>query len=203
MQEELAALEQFASRRELGNLTRAAEEARAVLSFPSIQGVGADVRYAWRSLKRDRSFTFVALVSFLIGVAANVAVFGLMDALLWQNLPIRNPKQVVSFENTSRSYFGYSEFTKSSGKALQSVMAQSSVFEIPVDLGSGPVRRQVEFVNGGYFEELGVAPEAGRSILPFDDGIGHAARVAMLSFSYWRRVFSANRDKSGIQGNLL
>ncbi len=197
MQEELAALEQFASRRELGNLTRAAEEARAVLSFPSIQGVGADVRYAWRSLKRDRSFTFVALVSFLIGVAANVAVFGLMDALLWQNLPIRNPKQVVSFENTSRSYFGYSEFTKSSGKALQSVLAQSSVFEIPVDLGSGPVRRQVEFVNGGYFEELGVAPEAGRSILPFDDGIGHAARVAMLSFSYWRRVFGQDRGAIG------
>ncbi len=128
IEDELAALKQFASKKELGNLTSAAEQARDVIGFPLIQGVGADIRYAWRSLKRDRTFTLVALLSLSIGIGANVAVFGLMDALLWRQLPIRNPEQLVSFENTSRSYFGYMEFAKHSGEALQNVIAQSSLF---------------------------------------------------------------------------
>lgn len=189
MQQELAALKGFASPAELGNLTLAAEEARAVMCFPLIQGIGADLRYAWRSLKRDRAFALIALISLSIGIGANVAVFGLTNALLWRQLPIRQPDQLVSFENTSRSYFGYSEFAKYSGGALQSVIAQSPVLEVPVDLGSGPVRRQAEFVSGGYFRALGVASEAGRLIEPFDDQLRQPAQVAVLSFSYWRRVF--------------
>ena len=101
IQDELAALEQFASRKELGNLTATAEEARAVIGFPFLQGAGADIRYAWRTLKRDRIFALVALLSLSIGIGANVAVFGLMDALLWRQLPIRDPERLVSFENTS------------------------------------------------------------------------------------------------------
>src|SRR5579883_2226658 len=181
MEEELAALEQFAPRREMGNLTRAAEEARAVMGFPLLDGLAADFRYAIRSLRRDKAFTAVAFLSLSIGLAGNIAIFGLMDALLWRELPIRDPEQLVSFENTSRSYFGYSEFAKRSGQALQNVIAQSSVFEVPAGSGSEPPRRLVEFVSGDYFEALGIAPESGRSILPFDDNAQNPARVAMLS----------------------
>jgi predicted permease len=198
IQEELAALEQFASRRELGNLTRAAEEARAVLGFPLIQGVGADIRYAWRSLKRDRAFTIVALLSLSIGVGANVAVFGLIDALLWRQLPIRSPEQLVSFENTSRSYFGYSEFANLSSKALQNVIAESSIRAVPVAAGSGAaVNRQVEFVSGDYFRALSVTPEIGRPIRRFDDDLNHPALAAMLSYSYWSRAFGRRPDVVG------
>jgi putative ABC transport system permease protein len=197
IQEELNALEQFVPRKELGNLTLAAEEARAAIGFPLLERVGADLRYAARSLKRDLGFAVIATLSLAIGIGANLAIFGLMDALLWSQLPIRDPEQLVSFENTSRSYFGYSEFAKRSGQAMQNVIAQSSVFEVLAGSGSEPPRRLVEFVSGDYFEALGIAPETGRSILPFDDNAQNPARVAVLSFAYWRRAF--NQD-AGVVG---
>jgi hypothetical protein len=179
-------------------LTIAAEEARAVLGFPIVQGLGADIRYAWRSLKRDKAFTVVALLSLSVDIATNVVVFGLMDALLWRQLPIRSPDQLVSFDNTSRSYFGYSEFARHSGKALQYVIAQSSVTGVPVAAGPGAaVNGQIEFVSGDYFQALGVTPEIGRPIEPFDDDPNHSLPSAVLSYSYWRRAFGAHPDVVG------
>jgi hypothetical protein len=59
MQEELAALTEIAGRRELGNLTVAAENARAVWGWAWLESVLADIRYAIRTLRRQPSFTFV------------------------------------------------------------------------------------------------------------------------------------------------
>ncbi|MDQ2713099.1 MAG: ABC transporter permease, partial [Acidobacteriota bacterium] len=187
-----AALEQIASRRELGNLTVAAEEARAALGFQILDAAGADIRYAFRGLRRDRAFTVVAVASLALGIAANVGVFGLMDALLWRELPVRDADQLVSFENTSRSYFGYSEFAKQSGSALQDVIAQSPVLDSSIDLGSGPAHAQVEFVSGNYFNALGVVPASGRLLLPSDDELQHPGRVATLSYAYWRQAFNGD-----------
>ena len=52
MQEELAALEEIAGRRELGNLTLAAENARGVWGWAWLESLARDVRYALRVLAR-------------------------------------------------------------------------------------------------------------------------------------------------------
>src|SRR5579883_363331 len=192
MEEELAALEQFAPRREMGNLTRAAEEARAVMGFPLLDGLAADFRYAIRSLRRDKAFTAVAFLSLSIGLAGNIAIFGLMDALLWRELPIRAPEQLVSFENTSRSYFGYTEFALRAGVALEDVLAQSDVTAVSLSAHSNSDQKgQISFVSGNYFQALGVQAALGRTIQPYDDDRGHPSRVVVLSDAYWRRAFGA------------
>ena len=200
MREELAALEQIAGLHALGNLTAAAEEARAVLGFPILDGAATDIRYSFRALRRDRALTVVGITSLALGIAANIAIFGLMDALLWRELPVRDPDQLVSFENTSRSHFGYSEFAKYSGPALQNVMAQSPALDTSVELGSGSAHAQVEFVSGGYFNALGIKPVYGRLTSSSDDEQQHPAQVAVISYNYWRRSF--NRDPSVI-GRLV
>ncbi len=197
MQEELAALEQIASRRELGNLTAAAEDARAVLGFPILHGAGTDIRYGLRALRRDRGFTLVAVTSLSLGIAANVSVFGLMDTLLWRELPVRDPDQLVSFRNTSKSYFGYSEFAKHSGDALQEVMAQSATLDASIDLGSGPAHAEIQFVSGNYFGALGVTPVYGRLILTSNDDPQHPAQVVTLSYGYWRKAFNGDPSVIG------
>lgn len=63
MQEELKALEAIAGRKDLGNLTLAAENARAVWRWRWLDGLIADLRYALRVLVRQPSFTAVAVLS--------------------------------------------------------------------------------------------------------------------------------------------
>jgi hypothetical protein len=50
------------------------------------------VRYALRVLARRPSFTLVAVVSLALAIGANAAIFSLMDALLWRDLPVREPE---------------------------------------------------------------------------------------------------------------
>src|SRR5581483_2981416 len=109
-----------------------------------------DMRYAFRMLLRDRTFTAIAIFSLALGIGANAAIFSLMDTLLWRELPVRDSDRLVSFANSSRSYFGYSEFAKYSRNALESVIAASGVLDSQVDLGSGPREAQIEFVTGSF-----------------------------------------------------
>jgi hypothetical protein len=46
-----------------------------------------DVRYAARTLRRQRGFAFVAVVTFALGIGANATMFGVIDRLLLQPPP--------------------------------------------------------------------------------------------------------------------
>jgi predicted permease len=189
MQEELTALTEIAGRRELGNVTLAAENARMVWGWTWLEGLLADIRYAIRSLRRQPSFTIVAVGSLALGIGANAAIFSLMDGLLWRELPVRDPERLVTFVNSSRSYFGYTRFAANSGKVMESIVAVSGSMVRSLDNGGGPERGQVQLVSGSFFGAMGVSMEIGRSITPDDDRRSDPAAVAVLSHAYWQRSF--------------
>src|SRR5207248_2526341 len=110
MQEELAALEAIAGRRELGNLTLAAESARAVWGWEWLQSLARDARYALRVLARQLSFAVVAVVSLGLGIGANAAIYSLMDTLLWRQLPVSEPERLVRYPTDSYSYPVFREY---------------------------------------------------------------------------------------------
>ena len=65
-------------------------------TFPSIESIGQDVRYAFRSLIRSPGFTSVALLSLAIGIGGNTAVFSLVDAVRARALPYPEPERLVT-----------------------------------------------------------------------------------------------------------
>jgi hypothetical protein len=97
MEEELRSLSELSGTGELGNLTRAAEEARAVWACVWVEQLYRDVQYALRSLRHNPGFT-VAVLSLALGIGANTAIFSLMDALMLRWLPVRNPQKLVQLE---------------------------------------------------------------------------------------------------------
>ena len=72
---------------------------RAVRTRQSIDDLEQDVRYAVRTLGRDRAFTLSAVAIIALGIGASATVFSVADALLVRPLPFRDPDQLVWMAN--------------------------------------------------------------------------------------------------------
>src|SRR5262245_21704358 len=96
MQEELRSIAEMADPGELGNLTLAAEDARVEWGWTRIEQTMQDIRYALRTLRKARGFTAVAVLSLAIGIGANTALFTLINSVMWQMLPVRDPEHLLT-----------------------------------------------------------------------------------------------------------
>src|SRR5580658_294258 len=73
---------QRAARRDLGNTTLLQETTRAVWGWTTLEQLGQDLRYAFRTMASNRLFTLLAVFSLALGIGANTAIFSFMDAIL-------------------------------------------------------------------------------------------------------------------------
>jgi hypothetical protein len=62
-----------------------------------------DLKFGFRMLAKDPSFTAVAMLTLCLGIGANTAIFQLLDAVRLQKLPVRDPQQlaVIQFPEMS------------------------------------------------------------------------------------------------------
>src|SRR5215467_5207149 len=96
MQNELESLRHMAAPHELGNLTLVAEDARSVLTWPSLENTFRNLRYAARALAKTPGFTATVIVTLALGIGANSAVFSAIDTVLLRPLPFPNAEQLVT-----------------------------------------------------------------------------------------------------------
>ena len=65
------------------------------LGEPAMAQLTADLRYAVRSLRKVPLFTAIAVLSMAFGIAANTAVFTLVDQVVLRTLPVARPGELV------------------------------------------------------------------------------------------------------------
>src|SRR3984957_3147774 len=67
-----------------------------------------DLRFALRQMRRSPGFAITAVFILALGIAANVIVFGVLQALILQPLDVPHPDRVVTFASREQGYPIYS-----------------------------------------------------------------------------------------------
>ncbi len=189
----------YAALRKFGNMTWIREETRAVWTFVRLEQILQDFRLALRSLRKNPGFAFTAILILSLGIAGNVIVFGVMDALVLRTLNLPHPEQVMTLQPKDGVPF-------LSHPEVRDVRDGNTVFSAvacyrPSDFGvqARGVTRSVWSgeVSGQYFEVMGVKPYLGRLLERADDDHPGASDVAVLSWPEWKSNFCADPNVIG------
>ena len=180
---------------EFGGFERVKEDCRDVRRTRWIEDLLRDVRYGFRMLTRTPVFTVVALLSLTLGIGANTAIFSLVDAVLLENLPVRDPARLVLMSErvADRNSFSLSMpafQALSASRSLEGLCAFRPA-EFRITTPAGPERIAGQLVSGRCFSVLGLQPHLGRGLGEDDDRLG-APLAAVIGHQLWTRQFGGD-----------
>lgn len=104
MNEELQPLARIAGRQEPGNPALAAGNARSAWAWTWLESILADVRYAFRVLRKNPGFSAAAIAIAGLGIAAACVIFSFAEAAVLRALPYKNPSSLVSVAMTDARF---------------------------------------------------------------------------------------------------
>src|SRR5712664_3134275 len=197
--------EAAAARREFGNVTLVEQDSRTVWRWPSIEEFFIDIRFGIRILRKNPGFTAVAVLTLALGIGANTAVFGVMNAVLLRPLPFKEPSRLMMlFEGIPK--LGFPKMGFSAPDFTVVARAQTSFDSVGVDKNKyfnissdgEPERLMAARVSSSVFPMLGAEPMLGRTFTSGEDAPGQ--NVVILSYGLWQRRFGA---QPGIIGHNL
>src|ERR1700739_2062218 len=87
-----------------------------------------DLKYSVRSLRKSPIFLAVAVLSLALGIGANTAIFTLINQLILQRLPVRNPEQLVMLAGRGEHYGENNGRDKLSYPMYQEIRDKNQVF---------------------------------------------------------------------------
>ena len=158
-----------------------------------------DIRYALRVLWKSPAFTLVALVTLMLGIGANVLVFGVVNAVLLRPLDVSEPQNL--YELRLKPWTNWKLLT-TSYPAFEDYQQRNTTFSglAGYDGYSGGRLRWGDTVKnvsgysatGNYFDLLGVQPAIGRFFHEADVRGPNSAPYMVLSDSLWRSAFNAD-----------
>ena len=197
-----------AARREFGNVESVRETAREAWGWRWLEDLTGDVRFGLRALRRNPVFTAVALLTIAIGIAANAAVFSVVNSVLLKPLNYPKSEELVSLHQIAPGaeglgdfqsglllspsmYFAYAEHNRSFQSLGVWINGTANVTGL-----AEPEQVRTVFVSDGVLETLDVPPAVGRW-LSHADQVPNGPQRVMLSYGYWQRRFGGDRAVMG------
>ena len=167
-----------------------------------VESLMQDIRFGFRTLRKNAGFTTIAVLTLALGIGANTAMFSVVSGVVLAPLPYFQPDRLVmvleSNQRFAQDAISYPNFVDWQGSARSFEQMAAIMLHQGYDL-SGP--GSPEHLNGvevtaGFFSTLGVAPSLGREFSPQEDRRG-GTPVAIVSNRLWRNRFGASPQALG------
>src|SRR5580693_9886678 len=191
---------------------QARQQHRESRGLPWLDVLMQDLRFTFRTMRRDRGFTIIAVVILALGIGSNIAVFSVVNTILLRPLPFRDPQNLVRIvEKYSKAGESSKTYTadatqdfQQQNRSFQSVSGYFA-FTGPDNfklVGNGqPLPVTGILVAENFFEALGVQPSVGR-LFRHEEFVQHSRPVTLLSYPFWKRQLGGNRDIVGQAINM-
>lgn len=155
-----------------------------------------DLKYAARTLLRNRGFLAAAVATMALGIGANTAVFAVVQGVLLRPLPFNDPDRIVAV--SANGFLGNREvvYLREHARTLESVGSLSPGWGFALGGGSQPTQVQAGRTSANLFELLGAGAAVGRTFLPHEGQPGNNS-VVLLSNALWTQQFGADPDVLG------
>jgi putative ABC transport system permease protein len=188
-------------RLEFGGSAQIEEECRDARGTRTLEALWQDLRYAFRTLRKNPGFTGVALITLALAIGANTAIFSAVYSTLLRPLPFADPDRLVAMNEThptigivSVSYPNFLDWREQSHAFSDMAVMVGRSYNLPGI-------EQPEAINGmavsaNFLPLVGTKPLLGRDFRADDEKPG-AEDVVMLSYPLWQSHFNGSRDAIG------
>ena len=185
---------------ECGGMEQVKQAVREGRAGTSIERLWQDVRYTLRQLRRNRAFTWTAVLTLGLGIGATSSIFSAVYALLVRPLPYPQSGQLafISSDFTSEGSDLISPDFVAAQQGLKSFSRVAGYRWMNSNLtGAGdPVRVDWAGITANFLPMLGIRPQLGRGFRDDEDRPGGPA-VILLSDRFWRSYFHADPNVVG------
>lgn len=195
-----------AASRRFGNLAVMADRGYDIRGGGMLETIWQDVRYAVRTLSRQRGFALVTILTLAVAMGASTALFSVIDAALLRPVPYPDAERIVYINVEVPQSDGRAPRLAPSVDDLERWRSSSDVFdqigrgrvnEEPLIIDAGePQRLQTSSISPGFLEVFGVAPLAGRGVLA-EDALPGAPSVVWLGYDFWMQAFDGRGEAVG------
>jgi predicted permease len=185
----------------LGGLEQAKESYRERHRLPAIETFLQDLRFGLRMLRKNPGFSLVAILTLMLGIGANTAIFSVVHAVLLKPLPYPDPDRLVFMReyqiggsDMSVNWLNFLDW-----RAQSRLFEQMSAYNLAhfTLTGEGdPVLARGAMVSASLFPSLGVQPELGRDFTASDDEVG-AAAVVILTHDFREKRLGSESSAIG------
>jgi predicted permease len=199
----------YAALRAFGNPALLRDQVRATWSSARVESLLFDLHYCVRSLARSPCFTAIAILVMAMGIGANVALFTVVRSMLLKPLPYRDSARLVTlYERDEGNHPEYSPYLPldagsfwewqraTTGMADMALVSPWQNYNVSAQNGRLPERIDAGWCSGNFFHVLGLQPALGR-VFSADDDRPDAAAAVMVSYSFWKRRYAADRTIVG------
>jgi predicted permease len=163
-----------------------------------------DLKYGVRSLWRDKGFALTVLLTFSVCIAANTALFAIINSVILRPLPVAEANSILILSNEYPKA-GVNGGNNSSSGDYFDRLREMTVFESQaifrprdqtVDLNGSPQQIRGMLVTPSWFELLRVSPALGRAFTREEGEIG-ADQEVILSHGLWQQLYAGDKSALG------
>ena len=190
-----------ASRRAMGNVTAAREDARAIWIWPWFEHPIQDLRYACRILTRSPGFAITVVLTLALAIGANTAIFSVVHGVLIRPLPYPDADRLVRIytvraegeirgDSTMPDYLDWKR-RATSFETMEGIRRRGLLID-----GDPDPRMRVVSGTPEFLDLIGARAALGR-LIGDDDIRADAPQVVVLSHEFWTSRFGGDPDIVG------